>query len=194
MPESVPVICRCNQCLSVTEQEHWGEWGGGSQRVGFLCKDRRVQPKSAGGGLKSRAKGLCKIASPVLVSTVLCASPTKKTFQGDGQNLVTEDVTVVEGEVATISCRVKNSDDSVIQLLNPNRQTIYFRDFRREFPALCCLVANLSRLPKNLILGTFRVQSVPEWAGRPRNCSPGADWKASPVPLKSRIISQCTKN
>ncbi|EMP35121.1 Cell adhesion molecule 1, partial [Chelonia mydas] len=44
--------------------------------------------------------------------------------------LVTEDVTVVEGEVATISCRVKNSDDSVIQLLNPNRQTIYFKDFR----------------------------------------------------------------
>ncbi|XP_008939271.1 PREDICTED: cell adhesion molecule 1-like, partial [Merops nubicus] len=49
---------------------------------------------------------------------------------GNGQNLVTEDVTVVEGDVATISCRVKNSDDSVIQLLNPNRQTIYFRDFR----------------------------------------------------------------
>uniref|UniRef100_A0A670JU83 Cell adhesion molecule 1 n=1 Tax=Podarcis muralis TaxID=64176 RepID=A0A670JU83_PODMU len=49
---------------------------------------------------------------------------------GDGQNLVTEDVTVVEGEVATISCKVRNSDDSVIQLLNPNRQTIYFRDFR----------------------------------------------------------------
>lgn len=53
--------------------------------------------------------------------------------EGDGQNLVTEDVTVVEGDVATISCRVKNSDDSVIQLLNPNRQTIYFRDFRRKF-------------------------------------------------------------
>lgn len=46
---------------------------------------------------------------------------------------MTEDVTVVEGDVATISCRVKNSDDSVIQLLNPNRQTIYFRDFRRKF-------------------------------------------------------------
>ncbi|XP_030918241.1 cell adhesion molecule 1 isoform X4 [Geospiza fortis] len=51
-------------------------------------------------------------------------------IRGHGQNLVTEDVTVVEGDVATISCRVKNSDDSVIQLLNPNRQTIYFRDFR----------------------------------------------------------------
>ncbi|XP_075460379.1 cell adhesion molecule 1 isoform X5 [Ascaphus truei] len=46
------------------------------------------------------------------------------------QNLLTEDVTVVEGEVATISCRVKNNDDSVIQLLNPNGQTIFFRDFR----------------------------------------------------------------
>uniref|UniRef100_A0A8C5A791 Cell adhesion molecule 1 n=1 Tax=Gadus morhua TaxID=8049 RepID=A0A8C5A791_GADMO len=32
--------------------------------------------------------------------------------------------------MATISCRVKDSDDSVIQLLNPNRQTIYFRDMR----------------------------------------------------------------
>uniref|UniRef100_A0A8C5GT91 Cell adhesion molecule 1 n=1 Tax=Gouania willdenowi TaxID=441366 RepID=A0A8C5GT91_GOUWI len=32
--------------------------------------------------------------------------------------------------MAIISCRVKNNDDSVIQLLNPNRQTIYFRDMR----------------------------------------------------------------
>ncbi|KAF4077436.1 hypothetical protein AMELA_G00208110 [Ameiurus melas] len=46
------------------------------------------------------------------------------------QNLVTDNISVVEGETATISCRVKNNDDSVIQLLNPNRQTIYFRDVR----------------------------------------------------------------
>ncbi|XP_057676005.1 cell adhesion molecule 1a isoform X5 [Corythoichthys intestinalis] len=32
--------------------------------------------------------------------------------------------------MAIISCRVKDNDDSVIQLLNPNRQTIYFRDMR----------------------------------------------------------------
>ncbi|XP_076781156.1 cell adhesion molecule 1 isoform X7 [Arvicanthis niloticus] len=51
-------------------------------------------------------------------------------YAGDGQNLFTKDVTVIEGEVATISCQVNKSDDSVIQLLNPNRQTIYFRDFR----------------------------------------------------------------
>ncbi|XP_024121875.1 cell adhesion molecule 1 isoform X1 [Oryzias melastigma] len=46
------------------------------------------------------------------------------------QNLVTDNVSVVEGDTAIISCRVKNNDDSVIQLLNPNRQTIYFRDMR----------------------------------------------------------------
>ncbi|XP_034745707.1 cell adhesion molecule 1a isoform X4 [Etheostoma cragini] len=49
---------------------------------------------------------------------------------GVSQNLVTDNVSVVEGEMAIISCRVKNNDDSVIQLLNPNRQTIYFRDMR----------------------------------------------------------------
>ncbi|XP_032085508.1 cell adhesion molecule 1 isoform X3 [Thamnophis elegans] len=68
---------------------------------------------------------------PALVVLLLVAAAAASLLPtGDGQNLVTEDVTVVEGEVATISCRVKNSDDSVIQLLNPNRQTIYFRDFR----------------------------------------------------------------
>ncbi|XP_077105951.1 cell adhesion molecule 1 isoform X11 [Ranitomeya variabilis] len=62
---------------------------------------------------------------------VPCLIPTRgKMAEGERQNLETENVTVVEGEVATISCRVKNNDDSVIQLLNPNRQTIYFRDFR----------------------------------------------------------------
>ncbi|XP_072449330.1 cell adhesion molecule 1-like isoform X2 [Chiloscyllium punctatum] len=50
--------------------------------------------------------------------------------KADTQNLVTDNVVVVEGEVATISCRVKNNDDSVIQLLNPSRQTIYFREVR----------------------------------------------------------------
>ncbi|XP_029428232.1 cell adhesion molecule 1 isoform X2 [Rhinatrema bivittatum] len=48
-------------------------------------------------------------------------------ISAEGQKLMTEDVTVVEGEVAIISCRVKNNDNSVIQLQNPNRQTIFFR-------------------------------------------------------------------
>ncbi|XP_024426662.1 cell adhesion molecule 1 isoform X3 [Desmodus rotundus] len=90
------------------------------------------------------------MASPVLPSGSLCAAAAAAVAPsglrlrllllllsaaalaptGDGQNLFTKDVTVIEGEVATISCQVNKSDDSVIQLLNPNRQTIYFRDFR----------------------------------------------------------------
>ncbi|XP_058712855.1 cell adhesion molecule 1 isoform X6 [Poecile atricapillus] len=80
----------------------------------------RAQPSGPAG---SGAPGLL----PLLLLLLSAAAIIPR---GDGQNLVTEDVTVVEGDVATISCRVKNSDDSVIQLLNPNRQTIYFRDFR----------------------------------------------------------------
>ncbi|XP_030633948.1 cell adhesion molecule 1b [Chanos chanos] len=57
-------------------------------------------------------------------------SGATQTMSAQGQNLVTDNVSVIEGETATISCRVKDNDDSVIQLLNPNRQTIYFRDVR----------------------------------------------------------------
>uniref|UniRef100_A0A673NEW2 Cell adhesion molecule 1 n=1 Tax=Sinocyclocheilus rhinocerous TaxID=307959 RepID=A0A673NEW2_9TELE len=64
----------------------------------------------------------------VIFATFLHKGKTSGVLQG--QNLVTNNVSVVEGETAIISCRVKNNDDSVIQLLNPNRQTIYFRDVR----------------------------------------------------------------
>lgn len=62
-----------------------------------------------------------------LISLSLCPSTVQS------QNLIADNISVVEGETATISCRVKNNDDSVIQLLNPNRQTIYFKDVRREY-------------------------------------------------------------
>ncbi|KAJ4923691.1 hypothetical protein JOQ06_013970 [Pogonophryne albipinna] len=61
-----------------------------------------------------------------------CCHAACRTVSLVSQNLVTDNVSVVEGEMAIISCRVKNNDDSVIQLLNPNRQTIYFRDMRRK--------------------------------------------------------------
>uniref|UniRef100_A0A8D0GKX0 Cell adhesion molecule 1 n=1 Tax=Sphenodon punctatus TaxID=8508 RepID=A0A8D0GKX0_SPHPU len=80
--------------------------------------------------MASRSEPAPAAAAAALPLLLLLLSAAALIPRGDGQNLVTEDVTVVEGEVATISCRVKNSDDSVIQLLNPNRQTIYFRDFR----------------------------------------------------------------
>ncbi|XP_076832575.1 cell adhesion molecule 1b isoform X2 [Brachyhypopomus gauderio] len=64
------------------------------------------------------------------VSLFICLILATFLHKAQGQNLVTGNVSVIEGETATISCRVKNNDDSVIQLLNPNRQTIYFRDVR----------------------------------------------------------------
>ncbi|XP_018598418.1 cell adhesion molecule 1b isoform X2 [Scleropages formosus] len=70
------------------------------------------------------ASGSLLSALPLLLLSALLLRKVQ------GQNLVTDDIFVVEGEMATISCRVRNNDDSVIQLLNPNRQTIYFRDVR----------------------------------------------------------------
>ncbi|XP_077064832.1 cell adhesion molecule 1b isoform X4 [Siphateles boraxobius] len=64
------------------------------------------------------------------ISLFFCVILATFLHKAQGQNLVTNNVSVVEGEMAIISCRVKNNDDSVIQLLNPNRQTIYFRDVR----------------------------------------------------------------
>ncbi|KAM4567107.1 cell adhesion molecule 1b isoform 3-T3 [Odontesthes bonariensis] len=65
-----------------------------------------------------------------VISAAFLPKGAAETVTVDSQNLATDNVTVIEGETATISCRVKNNDDSVIQLLNPNRQTIYFRDVR----------------------------------------------------------------
>ncbi|XP_011480733.1 cell adhesion molecule 1 isoform X1 [Oryzias latipes] len=68
--------------------------------------------------------------SVFVISAVFLHKGAAETVTVDSQNLATDNVSVIEGETATISCRVKNNDDSVIQLLNPNRQTIYFRDVR----------------------------------------------------------------
>ncbi|XP_034053814.1 cell adhesion molecule 1b isoform X3 [Gymnodraco acuticeps] len=65
-----------------------------------------------------------------VISVAFLSKGAAETVTVDGQNLATDNVSVIEGETATISCRVKNNDDSVIQLLNPNRQTIYFREVR----------------------------------------------------------------
>ena len=74
------------------------------------------------------------------------------------QNLVTDNGSVVEGEEATISCRVKNNDDTVIQLLNPNGQTIYFRDMRREWQGLTPWFSSLKQ-----DRGTLRTRVENHW-------------------------------
>ncbi|XP_028275554.1 cell adhesion molecule 1b isoform X3 [Parambassis ranga] len=68
--------------------------------------------------------------SVFVISAAFLPKGAAETLTVEGQNLATDNVSVIEGEMATISCRVKNNDDSVIQLLNPNRQTIYFKDVR----------------------------------------------------------------
>ncbi|KAM9317529.1 cell adhesion molecule 1b isoform 2-T2 [Pholidichthys leucotaenia] len=68
--------------------------------------------------------------SVFVISAAFLQKGAAETLTVEGQNLATDNVSVVEGEMAIISCRVKNNDDSVIQLLNPNRQTIYFKDVR----------------------------------------------------------------
>ncbi|XP_054901394.1 cell adhesion molecule 1b isoform X3 [Poeciliopsis prolifica] len=68
--------------------------------------------------------------SVFMISAAFLHKGAAETVTVDSQNLATDNVSVIEGETATISCRVRNNDDSVIQLLNPNRQTIYFRDLR----------------------------------------------------------------
>uniref|UniRef100_A0A8C2D2C3 Cell adhesion molecule 1 n=1 Tax=Cyprinus carpio TaxID=7962 RepID=A0A8C2D2C3_CYPCA len=71
------------------------------------------------------------LATLLILFTISAAINTGAAqFPVQSQNLIADNISVVEGETATISCRVKNNDDSVIQLLNPNRQTIYFRDVR----------------------------------------------------------------
>ncbi|XP_052393108.1 cell adhesion molecule 1-like isoform X4 [Carassius gibelio] len=71
------------------------------------------------------------LATLLILFTISAAIHTGAAqFPVQSQNLIADNISVVEGETAIISCRVKNNDDSVIQLLNPNRQTIYFRDVR----------------------------------------------------------------
>ncbi|XP_040339019.1 cell adhesion molecule 1 isoform X4 [Herpailurus yagouaroundi] len=113
--------------------------------AGRLADNPRGPRLAAGCHARSRARPLlssecnfCLPCSCLLLPRICPAEaigpsvspPVPVLRGGDGQNLFTKDVTVIEGEVATISCQVNKSDDSVIQLLNPNRQTIYFRDFR----------------------------------------------------------------
>ncbi len=104
-----------------------------------------------------------------------------------GQNLVTYNVSVAEGETAIISCRVKNNDDSVIQLLNPNRQTIYFRDVRRkQYWLLFHVYSRKCRnLPKACIVfcRTFRFYA-PKWP-----CNPMQIHNSAPRHNQTRLLS-----
>lgn len=50
-----------------------------------------------------------------------------------GQFPLTQNVTVIEGETATLTCRVDQNDNTSLQWSNPAQQTLYFDDKKGEY-------------------------------------------------------------
>lgn len=55
------------------------------------------------------------------------------TGAGAGQEVQTENVTVAEGGVAEITCRLHQYDGSIVVIQNPARQTLFFNGTRGEY-------------------------------------------------------------
>lgn len=51
---------------------------------------------------------------------------------GTAQEVQTENVTVAEGGVAEITCRLHQYDGSIVVIQNPARQTLFFNGTRGE--------------------------------------------------------------
>ncbi|OWK16357.1 hypothetical protein Celaphus_00004572, partial [Cervus elaphus hippelaphus] len=65
--------------------------------------------------------------------SVTCAPPlthSLSTGPGAGQEVQTENVTVAEGGVAEITCRLHQYDGSIVVIQNPARQTLFFNGTR----------------------------------------------------------------
>ncbi|XP_048417960.1 cell adhesion molecule 1 isoform X4 [Stegostoma tigrinum] len=105
-------------------------WGSASNPLGSALHTSRCMFNMAFAMPSAAAAFTTHHLLTLAVWALLIGKGAAQEIEADAQNLVTDNVVVVEGEVATISCRVKNNDDSVIQLLNPSRQTIYFREVR----------------------------------------------------------------
>nr|XP_020726747.1 cell adhesion molecule 4 [Odocoileus virginianus texanus] len=56
--------------------------------------------------------------------------PKRTTSPGAGQEVQTENVTVAEGGVAEITCRLHQYDGSIVVIQNPARQTLFFNGTR----------------------------------------------------------------
>ncbi|XP_061483943.1 cell adhesion molecule 2 isoform X1 [Rhineura floridana] len=68
-----------------------------------------------------RFYGLCGILIQV-------AATKSKAKGSQGQFPLTQNVTVIEGETATLTCRVDQNDNTSLQWSNPAQQTLYFDD------------------------------------------------------------------
>ncbi|KAL6109784.1 cadm4 [Pungitius sinensis] len=65
----------------------------------------------------------CPFALRSLVLVLLCSTPRCQAVQA-------ENVTVLEGGTAEISCRLQNYDGSIVVIQNPRRQTLFFNGTR----------------------------------------------------------------
>ncbi|XP_036930027.1 cell adhesion molecule 4 isoform X2 [Acanthopagrus latus] len=65
----------------------------------------------------------CSLALRSLVLVLLCITPRCQAVQA-------ENVTVMEGGTAEISCRLQNYDGSIVVIQNPRRQTLFFNGTR----------------------------------------------------------------
>lgn len=71
----------------------------------------------------------------LLLSSLLLPSPPSSGSQG--QFPLTQNVTVVEGGTANLTCRVDQNDNTSLQWSNPAQQTLYFDDKKgKSFPEL----------------------------------------------------------
>lgn len=66
------------------------------------------------------------------VSVALRDPPVLSARAGTGQEVQTENVTVAEGGVAEITCRLHQYDGSIVVIQNPVRQTLFFNGTRGE--------------------------------------------------------------
>ncbi|XP_054829252.1 cell adhesion molecule 2 isoform X3 [Eublepharis macularius] len=64
-----------------------------------------------------------------LCGILIQVAATKSKVKGSqGQFPLTQNVTVIEGETATLTCRVDQNDNTSLQWSNPAQQTLYFDD------------------------------------------------------------------
>ncbi|KAJ0000006.1 hypothetical protein NQD34_011848 [Periophthalmus magnuspinnatus] len=78
---------------------------------------------------------------PLTILTVVCLMRTAHC-----QTVQTENVTVLEGATAQISCRLHNYDGSIVVIQNPRRQTLFFNGSRALRDERYQLVTFTSRL------------------------------------------------
>nr|XP_021482264.1 cell adhesion molecule 4 [Meriones unguiculatus] len=90
----------------------------------------KCAPKSGAVLRASRRSGKAGSAGRRLPQTQNLGARTLSVCAGTGQEVQTENVTVAEGGVAEITCRLHQYDGSIVVIQNPARQTLFFNGTR----------------------------------------------------------------